>query len=282
MNTTPNGVAMKDLISVYIPTKDRPDLLARALDSIVKQTYQNIEVIICDDGSSYDVKELASKVFKNSNINYKVIVNEKSIGACASRNIAIRNASGKFITGLDDDDEFHTSRIDELIKNYSSEYSFIATNMLKKGTDTPVFKQDLICTKDLIMWANVIGNQIFVEKSRVIDVGGYDEKLTSCQDHDLWLRLIDRYGKAKRLNSCLYYLNVDHGEERITTSPKKIQGMESFLVKHKHDMSRRQQDFYKIRIQKWKSKNLGSDNKFEFKRLLSLINGCFIKYWVAR
>ncbi len=97
------------LVSVYVTTKDRPYYLSRALQSICNQTYKNIEVLICNDGSKdvfLDEYNQIIKDFQSKFITLTYLYNESSVGACVSRNKLINLAKGKFVTGLDDDDCF--------------------------------------------------------------------------------------------------------------------------------------------------------------------------------
>lgn len=94
---------MCELISIYIPTHNRRKLLERAVKSVQQQTYLNIELIIVDDGSSDSTWDYLNDI---ANKNIRIFKHEQPLGACAARNLAIKHAKGKFITGLDDDDEF--------------------------------------------------------------------------------------------------------------------------------------------------------------------------------
>lgn len=102
------------LVTVYIPTFNRVELLKRAVESVRQQTYQNLEIIIVDDCSNDNTHGYLEEITKrDSRIRY--FIKEKNSGACVSRNIAIDNAKGEFITGLDDDDYFLKNRIAEFI-----------------------------------------------------------------------------------------------------------------------------------------------------------------------
>jgi len=98
------------LVTVYIPTYNRLELLKRAVKSVLDQDYSNIELIVVDDGSSdgtVDYLECVSQA--DQRVRY--FVNEVNSGACVSRNKAIWAEKGEFITGLDDDDYFLNDRI---------------------------------------------------------------------------------------------------------------------------------------------------------------------------
>src|SRR5690606_1394413 len=103
--------------TVYIPTYNRVELLKRAVESVRQQTYQNLDIIIVDDCSKDSTHEYLKEITKqDSRIRY--FIKEKNSGACVSRNIAIENARGDFITGLDDDDYFLNSRIEFFLEGY--------------------------------------------------------------------------------------------------------------------------------------------------------------------
>ncbi len=113
------------LVSVYVPTYNRIELLKRALTSVLSQSYQNIEVIIVDDKSSDGTQEFLTGMAKQDN-RVKPILKEQNSGACISRNLAIESAEGEFITGLDDDDYFLPGRIAYFVENRHllNKYSF--------------------------------------------------------------------------------------------------------------------------------------------------------------
>jgi glycosyltransferase involved in cell wall biosynthesis len=105
---------MSQLVTVYIPTYNRLQLLQRAVDSVLDQTYQNIELIIVDDNSNDGTKDYLTELAKKDHrVNFKI--NTLNLGASASRNKAIQAARGEFITGLDDDDYFMQRRIEEFL-----------------------------------------------------------------------------------------------------------------------------------------------------------------------
>jgi glycosyltransferase involved in cell wall biosynthesis len=87
-------------VSVYIPTKNRPVMLKRAIDSVLAQDYPNVEVVVSDDGSTDNTPEFMDDYCKQYN-NIIYLRSETSHGACHARNKAILASTGEFITGLD-------------------------------------------------------------------------------------------------------------------------------------------------------------------------------------
>lgn len=241
------------LVSVVIPTCNRSLLLSRALNSVMKQTYQNIEIIVVDDNSHDDTAQVVHKYISRASTPIKYLKNEVTMGACFTRNAGIALSSGEYITGLDDDDEFTPERIETFIKNFDPRYSFISANItvVSKFNKRKLFSKSGECVLADLLWSNCIGNQIFTLSDRLKGVNGFDSNLTSAQDYDLWIRLINKYGPALRLSVSTYNLYIDHDKPRITTSNNKIGGMIAFYEKHKHLMNKFQSNLYKFKINYW-------------------------------
>ena len=90
------------LVSVWIPTYNRLPLLKRAVESVKKQTYKNIEIFIVDNGSTDGTVEYLKQLAgENENIRFHSFA--KNEGACRARNYAIQHSQGEYATGLDDD-----------------------------------------------------------------------------------------------------------------------------------------------------------------------------------
>ena len=191
------------LVSVYMPTHNRADLLPRAIESVLNQTYKNIELIIVDDGSTDGTQDVLKK-YANADSRLRFFTHDEPKGACAARNFAIRNAKGFYITGIDDDDEFTNERIRSLLDNYDVSFSFVYADDLRIEEK----RKKLISKKaevefDDLLYFNCVGNQIFTERSKVIEVGLFDEGLLAAQDYDLWLRMTKFWGKAKGVGKAL-------------------------------------------------------------------------------
>ena len=108
---------MKNKVTIYVPTKNRVDLLKRAVDSVQAQTYTNWELIVVNDASTDGTYQYLEDI-KSSKI--KVIHQPESQGACVARNLAINSATGDFVTGLDDDDYFEPNRLQLFIDGWKA------------------------------------------------------------------------------------------------------------------------------------------------------------------
>lgn len=102
-----------DLVSVITPTFKRTDALKRAIDSIMAQTYTNLEIIVIDDNAEYpDYREKVKKLIAKYPL-VKLLQNDKNLGGALSRNRGVKEAKGKLIAFLDDDDEWREDKIEK-------------------------------------------------------------------------------------------------------------------------------------------------------------------------
>lgn len=228
-------------IGVYIPTKNRLELLKKAIDSVLSQSYQNFKICVVDDGSTDGTFEYLSSL---SHPSITFIRNEQSIGACAARNKAIESLDTDLVTGLDDDDVFLPTRLEDLIQIYDEKFAFVCSGYF---WDYGAHKKSLFAKSKVISLSDALdlnpcSNQILVNRERVLSVNGFDPKLPALQDHDLWVRLIAKFGAAYRLGKELYVVNDDRGLERVSSVDNKLEAISIFRSKHKLIMSERNQE----------------------------------------
>lgn len=97
-------------VSVIIPFYNNPSDVLRALESVLKQTYKNVEIIIVDDGSTVDIEPIEKYIDDKKSI--RLIKQPKNSGVSAARNKGIKEATGQYIAFLDSDDEFLPTKIE--------------------------------------------------------------------------------------------------------------------------------------------------------------------------
>ncbi|WP_261824632.1 glycosyltransferase [Vibrio neonatus] len=218
MNTKPT-------VSVYICTYNRAQLLKRAIQSVLSQSYGSFEIVVCSDNST-DSTDLLMKNFTDEFSNIKYYKLPTNSGACAARNKAIENCTGKYITGLDDDDYFEDNRLEAFIHNANllKKYSFLSSSYKYKTRKNvkDILMDDRCFTINDIVMENNVGNQVFTLRTNFLAIGGFDSKLPAWQDHDVWIRLISEYGPGKRIPDATYVIDVSHEHERISKSDEKI------------------------------------------------------------
>ena len=239
-------------VSVIIPTHSRIEMLHRAILSVKQQTYRDVEIVVVDDASTDETPEFIRKLQKDIP-NLRYLRNEVSLGACGARNRGIREASGHYIALLDDDDEYLPTALEDLINAYESDdYSFVCADLkiiTKKGNR--ISSKPGLINLERILWINNATMCMVTERTKILAVGAFDETLTAAQDYDLWVRLIHRFGTAKRLKKVLYIYHQEHEAVRITTvSSKRFKGYFENYKKHKALMSYRQRAYQLYRLRK--------------------------------
>lgn len=230
-------IAKVPLVSIIIPTYNRPGTLKIALESIIAQTYKFIETIVVND-AGIDVLNVIDTFRDRLSIKY--FVHNINKDRSAARNTAIKHASGKYIAYLDDDDIFYPDHIETLV-------SFLETNNTYKVAYTDACrafqeKEDgKYITKnkevpysfdfdyDLILAGNFIPTPCIMHYKSCIDtVGMFDETLGAHEDWDLWIRMSTKFQFAhiKKI-TCEYSWREDgssttFGRKEIMDSTRNI------------------------------------------------------------
>ncbi|MGQ9856957.1 MAG: glycosyltransferase family 2 protein [Fervidobacterium sp.] len=105
----------QELVSVIIPAYNLESYIERSLRSVLEQTYENIEIIVVNDGSKDKTAQVAEKILRNAGKSYRII-NQENQGVSVARNIGLSVAQGKYIKFLDGDDTLFPWTIEELVR----------------------------------------------------------------------------------------------------------------------------------------------------------------------
>ncbi len=191
----------KPLVSVIVPTYNRPDMLREALTSILNQSYQNYEIIVVNDGG-INIESIIHQLNSKGNITY--VKHNINKGLAASRNSGISLAKGKYIAYLDDDDVFYPDHLETLVNlleetDYKVAYTdayrahqVLYDNSYKITARDIPYSVDF--SKDLILIRNLSPVNCFMHEKKCLEkVGLFDEALTTHEDWDLWIRLSRSY-----------------------------------------------------------------------------------------
>lgn len=238
------------LVSVYIPTRNRSALLRRAIDSVLAQSYPEIEILVCDEASDDDTPEVIADYIARYPGKFTYLRNDVPQGACRARNRCMEHARGTYVTGLDDDDFFHPQRVECLVGLYETHKPSFACTRFKyfqtlqqveplrdrRYAPDELDKADPLTLPGLL-YANHAGNQVLTELSRMRELGGFDEAMPSWQDYDMWIRLAERFGPAVRSRHLLSFVDDDRSRARIRNSNKRAEGSQLFMAKHAGLMS---------------------------------------------
>lgn len=247
---------IKPLISIVIPTHNCLEYLPKAIHSIFEQRMSNIEILIIDDNSSDGTWEwLQEQKKKHPQIRpYRL----KGVGSARARNFALKRVKADLIAFLDADDYWHKGK---LIKQYrfhrdNPKVVLSFTNYhhtTPENTDLgdcfeywPHFKKLVQEDKEFhyldrptehIYCENVIGTSCVMIQTKAYKLlGGFDHKLTSAEDWDLWLRL-SKYGKVGYCNEILMEYLVRPGS-KTSNRLRRLDQMQKIMNRYKNYVRR--------------------------------------------
>ena len=194
-----DNIPLTDKISIIIPTYNRGNALIKSLNSVLLQTYHNLEVFVIDDCSTDDTESLISKL-KDDRIKYVKLKENK--GANFARNIGIQMSTGKYISFQDSDDIYHKDKIERQYKNIikkNSDLDFCEVSLIFndsfKSTIPDQTQQKKIRRKmilDELCNGNFISTQSILVKNTLIKENLFDINFPRFQDYDLILRIIPK------------------------------------------------------------------------------------------
>ncbi len=237
------------LVSVIIPTHNRPAYLRRAIASVLRQSYSRIEVIVVDDSSEKRAKnnnKRLVKQLKDKRIRY--LPNSRQLGGAASRNKGVGKSKGELIAFLDDDDEWLRSKVKKQValfrkskvRNLGVVYcNFELIEYLGERTEKHRIregKKGYVLRGLLDSFCVGITSTVMVKRDVLEWIGGFDERMKSSQEYDLFLRIADYYG----FDFVDEYLVRKHEDlSRVSTDFRnKLQGLNRFFWKHRRKYRR--------------------------------------------
>ncbi len=230
-------------VSVIIPTYNRAHLIGRCIASVQRQTFADWELIVSDDGSTDNTREVV-EALADPRIQY---VRQPNGGAARARNGGVAQSRGGLITFLDSDDEADARWLEKLSAPFAdSSVGVVCCGVKIFNKDGLVIKQflpdDLGVMLDHAHGRFTTGGVFMVKRSLFEAVGGYDPQLRSGQHTELSFRLVPlaRAQGFSIVNLGEYLIRQNfHGGERITTNPRyKLMGSVRTLRKHRQLFSK--------------------------------------------
>ena len=185
------------LVSIIVPTYNRPDMLIHALETIVSQDYNNWEAIVINDAGQ-DVEQIAKSVDPAGRVVY--FTHKHNKGLPAARNTGLHNSSGEIICYLDDDDEYLACHLSTVVNAFAIRKELVvytdAGYIFKKqsaGQDTVMGidqrYKDMEFSRSTLLANNYIPVNSIAHKRELLELGGYfNESFTAFEDWELWLR----------------------------------------------------------------------------------------------
>ncbi len=225
---------MSDKITIIIPTFNRSKLLSRAIESVRRQTYTNLEIIIVDDASTDETPQLVHSI-TDDRIKYFQHASNK--GGSASRNTGILAATGEYICFLDDDDELHPQKLTQQLKLFQNSstklgavycgWEYLFENKITSQY-LPKFRGNVF--KKFLQHCFTVTPALLIKKECFVKAGIFDVNLKGCQDWDMWIR-ISKYYEFDFIPQILTTILI-HGDQISSKLKDKISARRLILNKY--------------------------------------------------
>jgi len=230
-------------VSVIIPCYNQGLYVSEAVNSVLAQTYQDMEIIIVNDGSTDEQTNTLLEVFDRDKT--KVIVTSNQ-GLAAARNNGISVASGQYILPLDADDRIAPLYIEKAVQLLDSEpdTGIVYCRAMLFGAVESEWVLPVYSLEEMLK-DNVIFCSALFRREDWETVGGYDTGMIyGWEDYDFWLSLIERGRAVRQLDSHLFYYRVS--PDSMVRTKEKWQKIEMFTrIYHRH------QEFIGNNIEVW-------------------------------
>lgn len=189
------------LVSVIVPTHNRPEMLTAAIRSILSQTLRDFEIIVVNDAGE-DVEEVVSSLGGGGKISY--VRHDRNRGLAAARNAGLRLARGKYIAYLDDDDLYYPDHLETLVTHLERDGGKVAYTDAHRATQKMMdggyvtINRDIPYSwnfnRDMFLFTNYVPVLCIMHEKACLEESGYfDETLTTQEDWDLWIRMSRKY-----------------------------------------------------------------------------------------
>jgi glycosyltransferase involved in cell wall biosynthesis len=194
--------SMTPRVSVVIPCYNTEKYVEEAIESVLAQTYPDIEIIVVDDGST-DSSPALIKRFENRGVRY---IHQQNAGVSAARNNGVDKASGSIISFLDADDWMYPANIAEKVKHLQAENAdmafswievtdeFLVKKFISKGADPKNFRDEVFNFTPAPVQSP---SSAIVRKSALLAAGLFDTHLSTSADLDLWIRVSFAHAVAR-------------------------------------------------------------------------------------
>lgn len=254
MSALSNGNAASRLV-VGIPTRDRPEDLLRAIESVRNQTRQPEFVVVVGEAET-DICDLPEAILPQGSREAPTpvhrLVNERTVGVAGALNSIVLHLLEQglppeetYVAFLDDDDTWHPDHLETCFaKAAEEEADLVVSGIIRhESRATPGRPQTIpetLGADDFLLGNPHLQNSnLFVRLSTLLLAGEFDEFLPSTLDRDLWIRLLDlgRPRIARVDKHLVDHWALDHDRLSTPGSPRKKLGLQRFLRKHAHRMS---------------------------------------------
>lgn len=253
------------VVSVIVPTYNRPQLLARALQSVLRQSYTDFEIIVVDDGS---VASVSGVVAGCEDPRIRLIRHERNRGLPATRNTGIRAARGQYIAFLDDDDLWHANKLEIQLREMGDCEAILCASQSEAGHNNQRFPKRFVELNDLRR-GNPFDPSGLLVRAAILRELPFDTSLPRGigEDWDIFIRLAARRKLAYVAQPLLIYSDGNHSRitnEKAVLSISELESRMRVIEKHRDFFAPFWYRFHKVAmlLSYWAKR----DKKFELVR----------------
>lgn len=219
------------LVSVIIPTYRRSEMLTRAIESVLCQSYANIELLLVNDNEPDDLytDDLKKRVKKyEADPRFHLVMQDRHVNGAMARNVGIRMAKGEYVAFLDDDDWWKPDKLGEQVRELSrlsEEWGGVSCKFIQYDKNGSVvgksrkYKDGKIYKDILYLLSDVATGTLLLRHSALDETGYFDEKLLRHQDLQLLVEFTYKY-KLKEVDQYLHCVDVSDTQNR--PNPEKL------------------------------------------------------------
>lgn len=227
---------MDKKISVLMGIYNCEATLSEAIDCILAQTYDNWELIMCDDGSKDNTVLVAEEYVQKYPNKIILLKNEKNMGLNYTLNKCLESAQGEYVARMDGDDVCNPTRFEKELNflDKHPEYALVSCNMElydKDGVFRIIEYKEQPLLKDFLKTSQFCHAGCMMRTSVMKELGGYtvSDKFLRVEDYDLWVRLYIAGYKGYNLQEVLYSMRDDRNAAKRRTFKNRLN--ESRVIK---------------------------------------------------
>ena len=217
------------MVTVYITNYNYANYIKQAIDSVINQNFQDFELIIIDDGSTDNSKDIIEQYINNSKVK---IIYQKNKGLNATNNKALSLSKGKYIVRLDADDFLNENALLLMVKELESneEIGLVFSDYyLVDKLGTIITEEKRHDFKKVSLFDQPAhGACTMIRKSVLKEVGGYSKEFSRQDGYELWIK-ISKYKKVSNINLPLFNYRK-HGEN-LTEDKEKLYATRHKIIK---------------------------------------------------
>jgi glycosyltransferase involved in cell wall biosynthesis len=250
-------------VSIIMPTYNRANIIKRAINSVLKQSFSNFQLIICDDGSTDDTEKIIKNDYGTHLEQTIIYFKQKNSGVSKARNVALKHADGDLIAYLDSDNYWHHSYLKRMVSifemvNCNTAYCAMKVQDSHKNPiySEKEFVRNKPYSRKKLLKANFIDLNVFMHRKNLYhQLGGFNESMKSMVDWDLILRYT-RFNEPFFLDEVLAYYFLDKNFDNITytidhgddySKLRELHSDEIQKIKFKAELKKNQQNLRKVK-----------------------------------